>query len=179
MKKGENWNDLEFKVDNLFSSNLGLDTRSIEIERVQRLGQQEGGGRPRRVMVSLLRLKDKQQILSLAENRRGPKSSSSPPGPCYRDGSNCGPGWRCKGTRRQRERGDKGNEETKPRSGMKRTSTKAHVILQPPQWVLLRISSSVSFFLEYFFLWTEVLMTKQIMFRFHKEGPDFSPFEQI
>lgn len=92
MKKGENWNDLEFKVDNLFSSDLGLDTRSIEIERVQRLGQQEGGGRPREVMVSLLRLKDKQQILSLAENRRGPKSSSSSPGLCYRDGSNCGPG---------------------------------------------------------------------------------------
>lgn len=46
-KKGENWNDLELKVYNLFSSNLGLDTKSIEIEHVQRLGQHKEGARPR------------------------------------------------------------------------------------------------------------------------------------
>lgn len=32
-EKGENWNDLELKAPNLFSSNL--DTKSIEIERVE------------------------------------------------------------------------------------------------------------------------------------------------
>lgn len=72
-ERSENWNDLELKVQNLFSSNLGLDTKSIEIERVQRLGQHEEGGRPRRVMVSLLRLKDKQQILSSAKKLRESK----------------------------------------------------------------------------------------------------------
>lgn len=70
-EKTENWNELELKVQNMFSSNLGLRTDGIDIECVQRLGQREAGGKPRRVEVSLLCLKDKQQILSSARKLKG------------------------------------------------------------------------------------------------------------
>lgn len=35
-EKGENWNDLELKFHNLFHSHLGLETKRIDIECVQR-----------------------------------------------------------------------------------------------------------------------------------------------
>ncbi|GAA6080007.1 uncharacterized protein LOC124389821 isoform X1 [Tachysurus ichikawai] len=68
--KEESWSGLEQKVQHMFSNNLGLDGK-IETERVQRIGQYQEGGRPRRVMVNLLRLKDKLRILSSAKKLKG------------------------------------------------------------------------------------------------------------
>ena len=43
-EKGENWNESEKKVRQMFSSDLGLDSTKMDIERAQRIGQfQEGG----------------------------------------------------------------------------------------------------------------------------------------
>lgn len=72
-EKGENWNDVEHKVQKMLSSNLGLDTTKIEVDRAHRVGHYEVGGRPRRVMVRLIRHKDKQQILSSAKKLKGTK----------------------------------------------------------------------------------------------------------
>lgn len=68
---GEKWNELELKVQQMFSSNLELDCTKIEMERVQRIGQYQEGGRPRKIMVNLLRLKDKQHILSSVKKLKG------------------------------------------------------------------------------------------------------------
>jgi len=68
--KEESWSGLEQKVQHMFSNKLGLDGK-IEIERVQRMGQYQEGGRPRRIMVNLLRLKDKQCILSSTKKLKG------------------------------------------------------------------------------------------------------------
>lgn len=68
--KEESWSGLEQKIQQMFSTNLGLDGK-IETERVQRMGQYQEGGRPRRIMVNLLRLKDKQRILSSAKKLKG------------------------------------------------------------------------------------------------------------
>lgn len=51
-EKGENWNDVEHKVQKMLSSNLGLDTTKIEVDRVHSVGHYEEGGRPRRVINS-------------------------------------------------------------------------------------------------------------------------------
>lgn len=68
---GEKWNELQLKVQHMFSSNLELDCTKIEMERVQRIGQYQEGGRPRKIMVNLLRLKDKPHILSSVKKLKG------------------------------------------------------------------------------------------------------------
>lgn len=68
--KEESWSELEHKVQYMFTSKLGLEGK-IEMERVQRMGQHQERGRPRKIMVNLLRLKDKQRILSSAKKLKG------------------------------------------------------------------------------------------------------------
>lgn len=70
-EKGETWSDSEKKVRLMISSNLGLDGTSIDIERAQRIGQYQEGGRPRKIVVKFLRLKDRQCILSSTKKLKG------------------------------------------------------------------------------------------------------------
>lgn len=70
-ERGENWDESERKVRDMLGSNMGLNGKDIEIERAHRVGQYQEGGRPRQIIVKLLRFKDKQAILSYARKLRG------------------------------------------------------------------------------------------------------------
>lgn len=70
-EKGENWMESEKKVRHMITSRLGLDGVNMELERAHRIGQYQEGGRPRKIMVKLLRFKDKQMILSTAKKLKG------------------------------------------------------------------------------------------------------------
>lgn len=70
-EKGENWIESERKVRTIMETNMGLDAKNIEFERAHRIGHYQEGGRPRQVIVKLLRFKDKQTILSCARKLKG------------------------------------------------------------------------------------------------------------
>lgn len=70
-EKGENWCESEKKVREMFSKNLGLDGIHMDIERAQRLGQFQERGRPRKIVVKLLRIKGRELILSSAKKLKG------------------------------------------------------------------------------------------------------------
>lgn len=70
-EKDESWMKSEVKVRDILSSKLGLDDSEMEIERAHRIGQYQEGGKPRKVVVKLLRLKDKQTIMSSAKRLKG------------------------------------------------------------------------------------------------------------
>lgn len=72
-EKGENWCESEKKVREMFSKNLSLDGTNMDIERAQRLGQFQERGRPRKIVVKLLRIKDRVLILSSAKKLKGTK----------------------------------------------------------------------------------------------------------
>ena len=57
----------------MFSSDLGLDSTKMDIERAQRIGQFQEGVRLRKVYVKLLRIKDRDSILSSANKLKGTK----------------------------------------------------------------------------------------------------------
>lgn len=48
----------------MLSSNLGVNGTNIDIEHAKRIGQYKEGGKPRKIVVKLLRFKDRQCILS-------------------------------------------------------------------------------------------------------------------
>lgn len=73
-EKGENWSDSEKKVRQMLSKDLGLDGTNMDIERAQRIGQYQEGGRPRKIIVKRLRIKDREWILSSAKKLKGTKS---------------------------------------------------------------------------------------------------------
>lgn len=70
-EKGENWDESERKVRDMLGSNMGLNGKDTEIKRAHRVSQYQEGGRPRQIIVKLLRFKDKQAILSSARKTRG------------------------------------------------------------------------------------------------------------
>lgn len=57
----ETWEAVECKVLELFKRELSLD--NIEIERAHRTGKRKGDGKPRTIILKLLRFKDKERIL--------------------------------------------------------------------------------------------------------------------
>lgn len=71
--KTETWHESESKVKKLISEHLKMDPTLIELERAHRTGKFEAEGRPRSVVVKLLRFKDKEEILKRAKNLRGTK----------------------------------------------------------------------------------------------------------
>lgn len=70
-EKGETISGLEMKIQQMLSNNLGLDSSTIEMERVHRIGQFHEGRKPRKIVVKLLRLKDRQRILSSTKKLKG------------------------------------------------------------------------------------------------------------
>lgn len=70
-EKGETTGGLEIKIQQMLSEKLGLDGSNIEIEKVHRLGKFQEGRRPRKIIVKLLRFKDRQRILSSTKKLKG------------------------------------------------------------------------------------------------------------
>ncbi|CAM4611528.1 unnamed protein product [Leuciscus chuanchicus] len=70
-ERGESWDVSEKKIKDMLFSKMGLNDNNIEIEQAHRIGQHQEGGRPRQIIVKLLRFKDKQTILSSAKKLKG------------------------------------------------------------------------------------------------------------
>lgn len=71
--KTESWHESEIKVKKLITEHLKMDPSHIELERAHRTGKFDAEGRPRSVMVKLLRFKDKEEILKRAKYLKGSK----------------------------------------------------------------------------------------------------------
>ena len=69
--KSESWSDAEIKVKKLFTDHLNIDPKLIEIERAHRVGKYDPSGRPRSIVIKLLRFKDKEEIFNRAKNLKG------------------------------------------------------------------------------------------------------------
>ena len=69
--KLEAWSETESKIKKLFSEHLKIDPKHIEIERGHRIGKHDPTGRPRSILIELLRHKDKQEILKRAKTLKG------------------------------------------------------------------------------------------------------------
>ncbi|KAI8514789.1 hypothetical protein Bbelb_073800 [Branchiostoma belcheri] len=69
--KQENWSQCEQKVRDILKDKLKLDPLKIEIERSHRNGKFQEDGRPRPIVVKLLRYKDKEVIMQRAKNLKG------------------------------------------------------------------------------------------------------------
>ncbi|XP_019631891.1 PREDICTED: uncharacterized protein LOC109475612 [Branchiostoma belcheri] len=69
--KQENWSRCEQKVPDILKDKLKLDPLKIEIERSHRNGKFQEEGRPRPIVVKLLRYKDKEAILQRAKHLKG------------------------------------------------------------------------------------------------------------
>lgn len=70
----ESWSDSEKKFREILSGKMKIDQKHIEIERAHRIGRPlaDGAGkRPRSMIVKLARYKDRQTILSKANNLKG------------------------------------------------------------------------------------------------------------
>ncbi len=61
----------EVNVWEILSSKLGLDDSEMEIEQAQRIGQYQEGGKPKKIVVKLLRFKAKQSIMSSGKKLKG------------------------------------------------------------------------------------------------------------
>lgn len=70
-EKGETISGLEMKIQQMLLNNLGLDSSTIEMERVHRIGQFHEGRKPRKIVVKLLRFKDRQRILFSTKKLKG------------------------------------------------------------------------------------------------------------
>lgn len=70
-ERGESWDVSEKKIKDMMVSKMGLNDNNIEIERAHRIGQHQEGGRPKQIIVKLLRFKDKQTIFSSAKKLKG------------------------------------------------------------------------------------------------------------
>lgn len=70
----ESWSDSEKKFREILSEKMNIDQKHIEIERAHRIGRPLADGegkRPRSMIVKLFRHKDRQAILSKANNLKG------------------------------------------------------------------------------------------------------------
>lgn len=72
-EKNESWQDTESKAKKLLAEKLELNPSTIEVERAHRNGKYEDGGRPRSIIMKLLRFKDKEEILKRAKSLKGTK----------------------------------------------------------------------------------------------------------
>lgn len=70
-EKGETSVGLEMKIQQMLAKNLDLDVSNIEIERAHRIGQFQDGRRPRKVIMKLLKFKDRQRILYSTKKLKG------------------------------------------------------------------------------------------------------------
>ena len=64
-------NSAGIQIQVLLTQHLKLDPARIELERSHRTGRFDGDGRPRTVVVKLLRFKDKEEILKRANKLKG------------------------------------------------------------------------------------------------------------
>ena len=55
----------------LLQSKLNINAEAIEIERAHRTGRRSGTGRPRHIVVKLLRYKDKEKIMRSSKSLKG------------------------------------------------------------------------------------------------------------
>lgn len=69
--KSETWIETEAKVKKLFLEHLKIEPKHIEFERGLRIGKYDSTGRPRSILIELLRYKDKQEILKRAKFLKG------------------------------------------------------------------------------------------------------------
>lgn len=69
--KAEIWSETESKIKKLFLEHLKIDPKHIEFERGHRIGKHDPTGRPRSILIELLRYKDKQEILKRAKSLKG------------------------------------------------------------------------------------------------------------
>lgn len=67
----ETWHESECKVKKILAEHLKMDPKLIEMERAHRTGKYLANGRPRSVVVKLLRFKDKTEILRQAKQLKG------------------------------------------------------------------------------------------------------------
>ncbi len=68
--KSESWRDTETLTKKVLSDHLKIDSKLIEVVRAYRTGKYDQAGRPRSIVVKLLRYKDKQEILRRAKQKR-------------------------------------------------------------------------------------------------------------
>lgn len=69
--KTESWGDTEIVTRKVLSEHLKMDSKQIEVERAHRSGKYDLSGRPRSIVVKLLRYKDKQEILKRSKLLKG------------------------------------------------------------------------------------------------------------
>ena len=69
--KSESWSEIEINVKKVISDHLKIDSKLIEIERSHRTGKYDHAGRPRPIVVKLLRYKNKEEILKRAKSLKG------------------------------------------------------------------------------------------------------------